>query len=803
MLLHNIKTSWRNLLKYKVQNIISILCLAVGVVCFTITFQFLRGIAIEIYTTECDSFKARLFFDDKSDNNSTCETVKGSFVQSIMDAGLPAIKEVLYCMPTFGMNMTFNDSILPKKLLCSIHACSPLYFNNNLYYSDITGERIGKLREGEVLISDEVRDIVYGKDADPRGSSINDTMVISDVVNTSSRMGTNINGKNIFRCTTQIGEAADGLLHFYQVTVLLNEGYSAQDLQRQIQGFAQQYDCECYGSGFFLGDHIATLLIMLILMLIGASVLVIGVSGFLKMQVQLFSLRSREMALRRTMGAKPRQLIGMLGIEIVIVFVFTLVAAQFIAVALASYALPLCMQMAQDVTLDTDMIERHIMWITAITMLFTIVSAIITVHRQLKGPVGMRVGKSTHPRRSRQSIGLCVQLIVGMLLTFAMLGAFYAINRLDKMDKGTIEVDTEPYKNTMLIDFFNIDRIPDFRKLMNARNDLAEVSYMTIMHDESNTVDESLYYNYGEYTYNGETTYYYSYFYSDEKIFEQLGVKIFPERPADDETRSRMCAIYVRSEEEKHYIEKWELQPCPDRQTRKLYLNREYTLIGYAPVPNEYKDNMYRGSYWAIENEGEVDNNYFNCHGYINFLIFPKPGKYSDTKEYILDIYSQSNPGDLNPLPIENLYDSWFRSERLFELMRELCFIIVFVSILCIIASVYSVIAIESRRREKEVALRKIHGAHRRDIIRLFGGYYIRLLCISGGIVVIVSTTVVLLFNHLVMGHDDPMTLADLMVTAGYMLASILIVSMVTLLTIWHKIWVASRIEPAEIIKKD
>ena len=112
-------------------------------------------------------------------------------------------------------------------------------------------------------------------------------------------------------------------------------------------------------------------------------------------------------------------------------------------------------------------------------------------------------------------------------------------------------------------------------------------------------------------------------------------------------------------------------------------------------------------------------------------------------------------------------------------------------------------IAIESRRREKEVALRKIHGAHRRDIIRLFGGYYIRLLCISGGIVVIVSTTVVLLFNHLVMGHDDPMTLADLMVTAGYMLASILIISMVTLLTIWHKIWVASRIEPAEIIKKD
>ena len=38
-LLHNLKTAWRNLLKYKVQNIISIACLAVGVVCFAVVFQ--------------------------------------------------------------------------------------------------------------------------------------------------------------------------------------------------------------------------------------------------------------------------------------------------------------------------------------------------------------------------------------------------------------------------------------------------------------------------------------------------------------------------------------------------------------------------------------------------------------------------------------------------------------------------------------------------------------------------------------------------------------------------------------------
>ncbi len=35
---HNIRIAWRNLMKYKVQNTIAVLCLAVGMVCFSVTF---------------------------------------------------------------------------------------------------------------------------------------------------------------------------------------------------------------------------------------------------------------------------------------------------------------------------------------------------------------------------------------------------------------------------------------------------------------------------------------------------------------------------------------------------------------------------------------------------------------------------------------------------------------------------------------------------------------------------------------------------------------------------------------------
>lgn len=49
MFLHHLKTSWRNLLKYKVQNAISILCLAAGVVCFAITVYFMYNFGRHVY----------------------------------------------------------------------------------------------------------------------------------------------------------------------------------------------------------------------------------------------------------------------------------------------------------------------------------------------------------------------------------------------------------------------------------------------------------------------------------------------------------------------------------------------------------------------------------------------------------------------------------------------------------------------------------------------------------------------------------------------------------------------------------
>lgn len=54
MFIHYLKIAWRNLLKYKIQNTISVLSLAVGVVCFAITLYIMKSVVLDIYLSEID-----------------------------------------------------------------------------------------------------------------------------------------------------------------------------------------------------------------------------------------------------------------------------------------------------------------------------------------------------------------------------------------------------------------------------------------------------------------------------------------------------------------------------------------------------------------------------------------------------------------------------------------------------------------------------------------------------------------------------------------------------------------------------
>lgn len=54
MILHYLKVAARSLMKYKMQSLISALCLAVGIVCFSYTYRFVETVAPTDYRPHYD-----------------------------------------------------------------------------------------------------------------------------------------------------------------------------------------------------------------------------------------------------------------------------------------------------------------------------------------------------------------------------------------------------------------------------------------------------------------------------------------------------------------------------------------------------------------------------------------------------------------------------------------------------------------------------------------------------------------------------------------------------------------------------
>ena len=827
-ILHNLKTAWRNLLKYKVQNIISIACLAVGVVCFAITvhimFNFARNLyyssidqgrpVFNIYEMSEEEFKNTAKHDaNGADRQLPMVNITKAFIDRLYSMKLPAMKEVHGIVLIMRSDFEFDDNTpQPKTYLATFAQCSPRRYHYLGYRSAITGERIPELNEGDVLITDDLRDKVFGKGVDPRGFRIlteidGSQRTIRDVVNISERMEDFYNDAIIYCQKNCIAERQFNRINSLQIE--LAEGYTAQQLREQLAGALPEYYVALRWNAWdWTDDGLFFLTIIGVVLLLGSSVLLIGAVGFLKMQLQLFSLRAREMALRRTMGAKPRHLFMLLVTEMAIMFAFTAIATLLITVQLSRYAMSIIQRLNDEILFDVGVIVETGMWICLATLLCSLVVAFISLYRQLHCPVGMRVGRSGHPRTKGQSVMLGTQFAISMMLTFAVLGAFYALNVIAEQEYGSHTENKTPYRKTLMARMTSVE--PDFANKIAQNKDVEHISkcIYACCESEGPEVDEGLITHTRKYMNTDGTirVHAYSFLTSDEELFDLLDIEISEDKPKDENQQKHVSAIYVRTEEVERLREKWDLPISRDVQTRRLYKDRSYTLIGYAPALIGYRPGSHSTpSFWIVDDDVTWQDltNFKELRAYspeANYLIFPKDGKYAKVEDALTDLWREAQPGNMNDVPVDNLYEEWFKGIRMLELMRELCFLLVIVSILCIVASVYSAISLESRGRQKEVALRKIHGAHSWDIMRLFGKYYLRLLLISGIIVGILSIAFITIFSTFAL---DGIESKDWMMILLYLFLSITIVVAVTLLTISHKIWKVSKIHPAEVVKKE
>ena len=140
---------------------------------------------------------------------------------------------------------------------------------------------------------------------------------------------------------------------------------------------------------------------------------------------------------------------------------------------------------------------------------------------------------------------------------------------------------------------------------------------------------------------------------------------------------------------------------------------------------------------------------------------------------------------------IEQQYDACFVSEHALMLVLN---IVTVISIMLSVFGIFSTLSLALQRRRKEIALRKIHGAKVRDIFRLFLGEYVWLLLGAAVVAFPVGFYLMRLWLSQYIRQ----------VPFAWWLCPAILLGMATLilLTVFWQIWRAAKANAAEVIKE-
>lgn len=169
-LIHNFKAGWRNFLKYKTQNIISILCLSVGVMIFSVVISLMSGILISTFLDN-DFIEIKREMIAENDSNLPSWS---SVVKSLQN--MPCVETVLYedVMPVTKDYIVRDENGKDIKIVASLTQISPDWMKAHKAYSAISGKKYERLKRGTLLLSNSTRISFIKKGVNPIGYEIPD-----------------------------------------------------------------------------------------------------------------------------------------------------------------------------------------------------------------------------------------------------------------------------------------------------------------------------------------------------------------------------------------------------------------------------------------------------------------------------------------------------------------------------------------------------------------------------------------------------------------------------------------------------
>lgn len=747
MLLHNLKVALRNILKYKVQTLGSILSLAIGMVTLATVHSFLQNFRMasinhepyydRVYNLRFDSIQKR-----QSDHSIR---INGDIVRAVKANGGPrCIEQGPYApngMLTGGWaEFTLNGKTKRKMPLDAV----PLdrhYPNFVGIRSAITGEKIKVLGPHDAIINEKQAKQIFG-DKNPVGASIrlskdygNYQLRLVDVYQDLSL--TEQNSSALFYSPWELEDM--DLNQFYAVAfyVVLKEGCTPQQLKAEVNSRLKPLGLKVRTEKLKdrLNEEYSTVAIARsITYLIGSLILLAAIIGFLRMQTQLFWMRRREISLRITNGATRLQLFSMFATEVVVI----VLVAYLVAVLMGSW---ICDYLARpqfaEITSELGTISHLYLYslvIGLVVMMLCLAIIWIVLSRICKRTQALESGmRRSHNHWFRNTM-LGVQVMISM---FFLGVTFCLLCWVGKMaDFNHIPDDECAYKQSLYLQTNaaeNVQRLRD--KLIHLPQ-----------------VERWIPYSWGFWKVNelAENEEFSKAVWKDDLFVSYSNVTNYRIQMTSDTSYLDFFKIKVN----------W--KPKANRKKCILVNEELYKLMRqYHVAPNdiltvdEMDSYQIAGTFQSVPYEGSMKTDIYSfividpkeAYGATHYILVAKPGEYKEMQVAVDRTIQKLEPAVVKPMS-SNLRYYMAREMFALEILQNIAWILAIVSLAICLISIFSTVMLDTQTRKKEVAIRKVNGALTKDIAKLFGRTYLVITLTA-----MVFAVVAMLLFHIVLSQ--------------------------------------------------
>lgn len=774
MLLHYIKMAVRQLLKYKLHTIVSMLCMGIG-----LTINGYINLSLKAQFSGPENEIQILILD------SHVKAVDYKQLEDKRIEGIENLRAITYNYSPKTSSVFIDDKYqLPYEVY--IIGMNPTYMRtrNSMehhFYKIIEGR--DSIGNNEVIVSLGFARRVFGKES-AIGKNVT---VVNDSIN-------DINGYtgHTYRIVGVINDGRRNVTPYIYAPLIydnsyvsisgnLTEGYTIADVIKRINnaGLRQSNDGTPLN---FTGlmpnkksweERVAIVIITLLSWLI----FIIGFVNFMKFMIQMFYARQRELALRKCMGSNNKGLYILLACEVISMLVCAFVTSCLTSELSLIYLNYMNIDLGNIITLPMLLASQlEATLIATAIALAVIMFPIIKLRRiDMKGAMLHR-RQGTKMRNTMLALQFAISIIF-----FVILGSMIFIS---DYDNGWYNDKLSKKEQQSII------WVPQYKRNWDEIRTQIENLPLIDNYAYCNTETRSsnnFYWH--ECTIDGDTAYTGILAHGDPQYFNLFNIKMSGKIVSPDDGNY----VYIdRSMHER-------LQQSSTFNGNVTILSKTYQVAGVIEDDLfPHKKKAYLGHKGEIPICGFV---FLADNTYDTFYYRIKEGYTADeAKDAIEEIVHKYMPESYDVREnIKTVYEKDMERMKEVYAILHVLYLIVFVCLLVVVLSVYSSISLDAATRQKEIAVRKINGARSHDIISHFIIPYL----LNYVITFIVVYPFMANFMLLQIANGNGSDIVSPVGIAVHCIATFVITVGMLLLTTWHKIKLIIKVNPAEMIRRE